>query len=166
MRTGQKMKQPDLTSFQRDQLFQRIDQLEQKIDFFITNAQKQGEEGNIDESEKIMIEVEKHRAQKTELEAILSGAEPITALEPEEPEMESKGPDRNMKVCEICGALQSAADTESRLQMHLEGKLHQGYQKIREQLKEFREKQRNMDGRRIQRTDRSRSRDRLRRDRE
>lgn len=52
-----------------------------------------------------MIEVEKHRAQKTELEAILSGAEPITALEPEEPEMESKGPDRNMKVCEICGAL-------------------------------------------------------------
>ena len=109
------MKQPDLTSFQRDQLFQRIDQLEQKIDFFITNAQKQGEEGNIDESEKIMIEVEKHRAQKTELEAILSGAEPITALEPEEPEMESKGPDRNMKVCEICGALQSAADTESRL---------------------------------------------------
>jgi hypothetical protein len=62
-----------------------------------------------------MIEVEKHRAQKTELEAILSGAEPITALEPEEPEMEAKGPDRNMKVCEICGALQSAADTESRL---------------------------------------------------
>jgi hypothetical protein len=50
--------------------------------------------------------------------------------------------------------------------MHLEGKLHQGYQKIREQLKEFREKQRNNDGRRMQRPDRSRSRERLRRDRE
>ena len=36
-----------------------------------------------------MIEVEKHRAQKTELEAILSGAEPLTALEPEEPEIQA-----------------------------------------------------------------------------
>jgi RNA-binding protein Luc7-like 2 len=79
-----------------------------------------------------MIEVEKHRAQKTELEAILSGQEPITTLEPEEAEVENRGPDRNMKVCEICGALQIATDTESRLQMHLEGKLHQGYQKIRD----------------------------------
>jgi hypothetical protein len=34
-----------------------------------------------------MIEVEKHRAQKAELEAILSGQEPITALEPEEGEL-------------------------------------------------------------------------------
>lgn len=31
-------------------------------------------------------------------------------------------PDRNMKVCEVCGALQSASDKEERLQMHLEGK--------------------------------------------
>ena len=36
-------------------------------------------------------------------------------------------PDRNMKVCEICGALQSMADTDERLRMHLEGKLHLGY---------------------------------------
>lgn len=69
-------KQPELTQFQKDQLYQRIDQLEQKIDFFITNAQKQGEEGNIEESEAIMIEVEKHRAQKKDLEAILSGEQP------------------------------------------------------------------------------------------
>lgn len=113
-----------------------------------------------------MIEVEKHRAQKSELEAILSGAEPITALEPEETEIEAKGPDRNMKVCEICGALQSAADTESRLQMHLEGKLHQGYQKIRDKLKEFKDKQRSVDGKIFQRPDRSRSQERMRRDRE
>jgi hypothetical protein len=52
-----------------------------------------------------MIEVDKHRAQKVELEAILSGAEPITTLEPEETEMEARGPDRNMIVCDICGAL-------------------------------------------------------------
>ena len=45
-----------------------------------------------------------------------------------------------MTVCEICGAMQSNADTESRLQMHLEGKLHIGYQKIRDMLKQLKEK--------------------------
>jgi hypothetical protein len=32
------------------------------------------------------------------------------------------------------------ADTEERLRMHLEGKLHQGYQKIREKLLELKKK--------------------------
>ena len=50
--------------------------------------------------------------------------------------------DRNMKVCEICGALQSAVDTDQRLQMHLDGKLHQGHLKIREKLKELQQKKR------------------------
>ena len=31
-----------------------------------------------------------------------------------------------MRVCEICGAMQSMSDTEKRLTTHLEGKLHTG----------------------------------------
>lgn len=76
-----------------------------------------------------------------------------------------------MKVCEVCGALQSASDKEDRLQMHLEGKLHQGYQKIREKLQQLKDKQRHDDKRRggydrgsRRRPSRSRSRDRLRRE--
>ena len=72
-----------------------------------------------------------------------------------------------MKVCEVCGALQSAADNDSRLQMHLEGKLHQGYLTIRDQLKLLRGK-RNDDRRRGSDRkygrSRSRSADRSRRD--
>jgi len=45
-----------------------------------------------------------------------------------------------MKVCEICGALQSAGDTDKRLTMHLEGKLHTGYLKIRKKLAELKNK--------------------------
>lgn len=80
-------------------------------------------------------------------------------------------PDRNMKVCEVCGALQSASDKEDRLQMHLEGKLHQGYQKIRDKLMQLKDKQRYEDkrrsgydrgGKRVR--SRSRSRDRLKRE--
>ena len=45
-----------------------------------------------------------------------------------------------MKVCEVCGALQSALDTDKRLTMHLEGKLHTGYLKIRNKLAELKQK--------------------------
>lgn len=48
--------------------------------------------------------------------------------------------DRNMKVCEVCGALQSTVDTDKRLQMHLEGKLHTGYLKVRKVLSELKQK--------------------------
>lgn len=49
--------------------------------------------------------------------------------------------DRNMKVCEVCGALQSAVDTDKRLTMHLEGKLHTGYLKIRNKVAELKKRQ-------------------------
>jgi len=42
--------------------------------------------------------------------------------------------EKNMKVCEVCGALQATTDTDKRLVMHLEGKLHTGYQKVRKVL--------------------------------
>jgi len=44
-----------------------------------------------------------------------------------------------MKVCEVCGALQSALDVGKRITMHLEGKSHQGYLKIRNKLAELRQ---------------------------
>ena len=74
--------------------------------------------------------------------------------------------DKNMKVCTVCGALQSAGDTDKRLTMHLEGKLHTGYLKIRKKLKELTDKR--MNDRRSGRRSRSRSRSpgRSRRDRD
>jgi len=49
--------------------------------------------------------------------------------------------DRNaMKVCDVCGGLQTAADTDKRMVMHVEGKLHTGYAKIRKVLAELKAK--------------------------
>ena len=42
-----------------------------------------------------------------------------------------------MKVCEVCGALMATTDTDKRLVMHLEGKLHTGYLQIRKILSEL-----------------------------
>lgn len=135
---------PEMTDLQKEQLYRRIDQLEQKIDFFVSSAQQQGEEGNIDESEKIMLEVENLRAQKKALEDKLTGKEDVKGEDDEDmagdaafqddAARQQEKPDRNMKVCEVCGALQSVADTEDRLQMHFEGKKHKGYLLIRAKL--------------------------------
>jgi RNA-binding protein Luc7-like 2 len=38
-----------------------------------------------------------------------------------------------MKVCEICGALQSLVDTEKSM-IHLDGKLHTGFGTLRKEL--------------------------------
>jgi hypothetical protein len=45
-----------------------------------------------------------------------------------------------MKVCEVCGGLQTASDTDKRMVMHVEGKLHTGYAKIRKVLAELKGK--------------------------
>jgi len=45
--------------------------------------------------------------------------------------------DRSMDICQICGAMQSITDTDKRQMMHLEGKLHTGYSKVRSVLKEL-----------------------------
>ena len=65
-----------------------------------------------------------------------------------------------MKVCEVCGGLQTAADTDKRMVMHVEGKLHTGYAKIRKvlaELKAKREEYRRQNDRQGGRRSRSRS---------
>ncbi len=124
------MNAPEMNAFQQEQAHQRIDQLEQKINFFIEKAEKLGEEGKIDESEAVMKEVDKLKIQKTELEAL---SDPLLA--------QQARIDKNaMKVCDICGGLQTASDTDKRMVMHVEGKLHTGYAKIRKVLQELRQK--------------------------
>lgn len=121
---------PEMNAFQQEAAHQRIDQLEQKINFFIEKAEKLGEEGKIDESEAVMKEVDKLKIQKTELEAL---SDPLLA--------QQARIDKNaMKVCDICGGLQTASDTDKRMVMHVEGKLHKGYAKIRKVLAELRQK--------------------------
>ena len=41
---------------------------------------------------------------------------------------------KQMKVCEVCGAMQATNDTEKRNQTHLEGKVHTGFLKLRAEL--------------------------------
>ena len=76
-------------------------------------AEKKGEEGLIEESEALSREIDKMKIQKQELETNLE--DPGTNKE------------KQMRVCPVCGAMQSITDTGVRLSIHLEGKIHVGY---------------------------------------
>ena len=99
---------------------EEIEELDQKITDKIKQAELLGEEGKIEESEKIMKEIEQIKTQRN----LLTNTKDYPAIYK----------DRQMKVCEICGALQSAQDNEKRIQTHKEGKIHSAYLKIRQYL--------------------------------
>lgn len=103
-----------------------IEKLDKEITEKIKEAEHLGEMGLIDQSEKIMKEIEQIKIQRN----LLTNTKEHAAIYK----------DRQMKVCEICGALQSAIDNEKRIQTHKEGKIHSAYLKIRQYLDLLRNK--------------------------
>jgi hypothetical protein len=95
-----------------------------KIQELIETAEKFGEVGRIDDSEIVMRQIDRLKEQKNEF--MTASEHPLLMKE------------KQMKVCEVCGAMQSVQDNEKRLQTHIEGKLHTGYAKIREYLEMLR----------------------------
>jgi hypothetical protein len=98
--------------------------IDMKIGELIDQAEKFGEVGRIDDTEIIMRNIEKLKEQKNDMLTI--SEHPLMMKE------------KQMKVCEVCGAMQSMQDNEKRLQTHVEGKLHTGYARIREYLEMLR----------------------------
>ena len=101
-----------------------IRMIDLKIQELIEAAEKFGEVGRIDDSEMVMKQIDRLKEQKNELN--MFSEHPLMLKE------------KQMKVCEVCGAMQSMQDNEKRLQTHIEGKLHTGYAKIREYLEMLR----------------------------
>jgi hypothetical protein len=97
-----------------------IRMIDNKIQELIESAEKFGELGRIDDSEMLMRQIDLLKEQKNDLNS--KTEHPLMIKE------------KQMKVCEVCGAMQSMQDNEKRLQTHNEGKLHTGYAKIREYL--------------------------------
>ena len=102
------------------ELMENIQLIDIQIQKLIEQAERLGEQGRIDESEAMMRNIERLREQKNDL--MIMSEHPLMLKE------------KQMKVCEVCGAMQSLQDNEKRQQTHIEGKQHTGYLKIREYL--------------------------------
>jgi RNA-binding protein Luc7-like 2 len=84
--------------------------------------------------------------------------ERLEALKKEKEMIEQKMPqtkEQQLIVCEICAALLSVNESDQRLADHFAGKMHLGFQKVRDKVKELRE-MRSFEDRRQRDTDRER----------
>lgn len=108
------------------ELMESIQLIDIQIQKLLFQAETLGEQGRIDDSETVMRNIERLREQKKEY--MIMSEHPLMVKE------------KLMKVCEVCGAMQSLQDNEKRLQTHIEGKQHTGYLKIREYLDLLRRK--------------------------
>lgn len=89
-------------------------------------AEKLGAEGNVEESIKLMEEVENMRKNKAEAEQDYRNSMPASSYQ-----------QQKLRVCEVCSAYLGIHDNDRRLADHFGGKLHLGFIQIREKLGEL-----------------------------
>ncbi|XP_077173240.1 putative RNA-binding protein Luc7-like 1 isoform X2 [Paroedura picta] len=102
---------------------EKVHELNEDIGKLLAKAEQLGAEGNVDESQKILMEVEKVRAKKKEAEEEYRNSMPASSFQ-----------QQKLRVCEVCSAYLGLHDNDRRLADHFGGKLHLGFIQIREKL--------------------------------
>eukprot|EP00092_Neocalanus_flemingeri_P001622 GFUD01001730.1.p1 GENE.GFUD01001730.1~~GFUD01001730.1.p1 ORF type:complete len:356 (-),score=110.41 GFUD01001730.1:626-1693(-) len=92
----------------------------------LASAEQLGAEGNVEESIKLMEEVENMRKGKAEAEQDYRNSMPASSYQ-----------QQKLRVCEVCSAYLGIHDNDRRLADHFGGKLHLGFIQIREKLAEL-----------------------------
>ncbi|XP_068257844.1 LOW QUALITY PROTEIN: putative RNA-binding protein Luc7-like 2 [Nyctibius grandis] len=86
-------------------------------------------DGNVEESQKVMDEVEKARVKKREAEEVYRNSMPASSFQ-----------QQKLRVCEVCSAYLGLHDNDRRLADHFGGKTTFRFIEIREKLEELRDK--------------------------
>nr|CAI9701541.1 unnamed protein product [Rangifer tarandus platyrhynchus] len=128
---------------------EKIQVLTDKIDVLLQQIEELGSEGKVEEAQGMMKLVEQLKEERELLRSTTSTIESFAAQE------------KQMEVCEVCGAFLIVGDAQSRVDDHLMGKQHMDYAKIKATVEELKEKLRKRTEEPDQRR-RSRSRDRRR----
>lgn len=108
----------------KDEKEEKMVMLEQKIKDTLAKVEEAGEEGRVEEAQVLTDQVEKMQADLQQLKQN-DDVNPIFRQE------------NKMEVCHVCGAFLVMNDTSNRLDSHLQGKQHTGYQKIHETYEEM-----------------------------
>ncbi|XP_066321990.1 uncharacterized protein [Miscanthus floridulus] len=122
----------------------------------LKKAEELGENGMVDEAQKMLDEAEALKKLSARPQAV-----------PDSTKMSAhvQITDQKLRLCDICGAFLSVYDSDRRLADHFGGKLHMGYMLIRERLSELQEeknKKRKLDRAEYDRRSRERSGERAR----
>ncbi|XP_029312322.1 putative RNA-binding protein Luc7-like 1 isoform X2 [Cottoperca gobio] len=102
---------------------EKVHELNEEIGKLLAKAEHLGAEGNVDEAQKVLQEVEKVRTKKKDAEEEYRNSMPASSFQ-----------QQKLRVCEVCSAYLGLHDNDRRLADHFGGKLHLGFIQIREKL--------------------------------
>jgi len=105
---------------------EKVHMLAEDIGKKLAMAEQVGAEGKVEESMKLMEEVEDIRKKKALAEQEYRNSMPASSYQ-----------QQKLRVCEVCSAYLGIHDNDRRLADHFGGKLHLGFIKIREKLQEL-----------------------------
>ncbi|XP_013075521.2 putative RNA-binding protein Luc7-like 1 isoform X2 [Biomphalaria glabrata] len=102
---------------------EQIHALGEQIGTLMARAEEIATAGEVDESIKMLEEVEALKAKKSQAEIEFRNSMPASSYQ-----------QQKLRVCEVCGAYLGIHDNDRRLADHFGGKLHLGFITIREKL--------------------------------
>lgn len=105
---------------------EKVHELNEEIGKLLAKAEQLGAEGNVDEAQKVLQEVEKVRSRKKDAEEEYRNSMPASSFQ-----------QQKLRVCEVCSAYLGLHDNDRRLADHFGGKLHLGFIQIREKLEQL-----------------------------
>ncbi|CAG4979817.1 unnamed protein product [Colias eurytheme] len=103
-----------------------VHELAEQIGQKLARAEALGEEGMVEESVKLMGEIDELRKEKAVAEQEYRNSMPASSYQ-----------QQKLRVCEVCSAYLGIHDNDRRLADHFGGKLHLGFITIREKLSEL-----------------------------
>lgn len=110
-----------------EESFGKINVLDEQIGTKLAKAEELGNTGQVDESIKLLQEVDELKKKKDELLLGFRGSTPSSTYQ-----------QQKLRVCDICAAYLGIHDNDKRLADHFGGKLHLGFMQIRKTLDELR----------------------------
>ncbi|CAH1389874.1 unnamed protein product [Nezara viridula] len=110
---------------------EQIKLLTEKINSLVNEAEAAGIEGNVEQAQGLMklcdqLKEERETLQKQNENSAWSQTAELAAAQ-----------EKQMEVCEVCGAFLIVGDAQSRIDDHLMGKQHVGYARLRSSLEEI-----------------------------
>lgn len=107
---------------------EKVQVLTEKMDGLLQQIEELGSEGKVEEAQGMMKLVEQLKEERELLKSTTSTIESFAAQE------------KQMEVCEVCGAFLIVGDAQSRVDDHLMGKQHVGYATIKSTVEKLKEK--------------------------
>jgi len=112
----------NLSSAQKE----RLDAIDDKVKDYTERMEDLGNQGMVEKAQELLLKMEQLKNEKMTIKSLAVGVNET----------------QNLIPCGICGAFMMDLQDESRVDHHLKGKTHQGYQMIRDKIKEFRDRRR------------------------